>query len=123
MTLAALITMLLMVLWEIEMRHLGLQVGDLDDGRGYWTVERRRVDSGPRDSVVIVGDSRILFDTDLATWEKLTNTVPIQLGLMGTNAQLILHDLAQDTPCLKGRVGCRRVVKRKMRDRRDSETR
>src|SRR5262249_44585284 len=39
---------------------------------------------------------RILFDTDLATWQKLTGRRPIQLALMGTNAQLILHDLAAD---------------------------
>jgi hypothetical protein len=97
LTAAGLITLLLMVPWEIEMRHLGLEAGDLDDGRGYWTVERRRVDSAPRDSVVIVGDSRILFDTDLATWKKLTGALPIQLGLMGTNAQLIVHNLAEDT--------------------------
>jgi hypothetical protein len=89
-------TLVLMIAWEIEMRHLGLRAGDLDDGRGYWAVERRKVDSGPRDSVVIIGDSRILLDTDLATWERLTGRRPIQLALMGTNAQPILHNLAAD---------------------------
>ena len=78
------------------MRHLGLQAGDLDDGRAEWAVERRKVDSGPRDSVVIIGDSRILLDTDLATWQKLTGRRPIQLALLGANAQPILHDLAGD---------------------------
>src|SRR5262249_14382777 len=66
------------------------------DGRADWTVERRKVDGGPRDSVVIIGDSRILFDTDLATWQRLTGRRPIQLALMGMNAQPILHDLATD---------------------------
>ena len=89
-------TLVLMVAWELEMRHLGLRAGDLDDGRGYWAVERRKVDSGPRDSVVIIGDSRILLDTDLATWQKLTGRRPIQLALLGMNAQPILHNLAAD---------------------------
>jgi len=89
-------TLVLMVAWELEMRHLGLRAGDLDDGRGYWAVERRKVDSGPRDSVVIIGDSRILLDTDLATWQRLTGRRPIQLALLGMNAQPILHDLAAD---------------------------
>ncbi|MBZ5526243.1 MAG: hypothetical protein LAP21_28835 [Acidobacteriia bacterium] len=82
--------------WEIEMRRLGLRAGDLDDERGYWTVERRKVDAGPRDSVVILGDSRILLDTDLDTWQKLTGRRPIQLALLGSNAQPILHDFAAD---------------------------
>jgi hypothetical protein len=93
---AASATLALMLAWETDMRHLGLRAGDLDDGRGYWTAERRKVDSGPRDSVVIIGDSRILLDTDLATWQRLTGRRPIQLGLMGTNAQPVLHDLAAD---------------------------
>lgn len=93
---AASTTLVLVFAWEIEMRHLGLHAGDLDDGRGYWAVERRKVDAGPRDSVVIIGDSRILLDTDLATWQRLTGRRPIQLALMGMNAQPILHDLASD---------------------------
>ena len=96
LVIVASVTLVLMVAWELEMRHLGLRAGDLDDGRGYWAVERRKVDSGPRDSVVIIGDSRILLDTDLATWQKLTGRRPIQLALLGMNAQPILHNLAAD---------------------------
>lgn len=89
-------TLVLMVAWEIEMRHLGLRAGDLDDERGYWAVERRKVDAGPRDSVVVIGDSRILLDTDLDTWQRLTGHRPIQLAMLGTNAQPVLRDLAAD---------------------------
>jgi hypothetical protein len=89
-------TLILMVAWEFEMRHLGLRAGDLDDDRGDWAVERRKVDAGPRDSVVLIGDSRMLFDTDLDAWQRLTGRRPIQLGMMGSNAQPILHDLAAD---------------------------
>jgi hypothetical protein len=93
---AASVTLVLMVAWELEMRHLGLRAGDLDDGRADWAVERRKVDAGPRDSVVIIGDSRILLDTNLATWQRLTGRRPIQLGLLGANSQPILHNLATD---------------------------
>jgi hypothetical protein len=93
---AASVTLVLMTAWELEMRHLGLRAGDLDDGRADWAVERRKVDSGPRDSVVIIGDSRILLDTDLATWQRLTGRRPMQLALLGANAQPILHNLAGD---------------------------
>lgn len=93
---AASATLILMSAWELGMRHLGLHAGDLGDERGYWAIERRKVDTGPRDSVVIIGDSRILLDTDLATWQRLTGRLPIQLALMGTNAQPVLHDLAAD---------------------------
>lgn len=89
-------TFVLMFAWELEMRHLGLRAGDLDDGRAEWAVERRKVDAGPRDSVVIIGDSRILLDTDLATWQRLTGRRPVQLALLGANAQPILHNLADD---------------------------
>lgn len=89
-------TVVLVLAWEVKMRRLGLRAGDLDDGCGYWAVERRKVDAGPRDPVVIIGDSRILFDTDLVTWQRLTGRRPIQLALMGTNAQPVLHDLAAD---------------------------
>jgi hypothetical protein len=89
-------TLALTVAWEVAMRHLGLHAGDLDDGRTDWTAERRKIDAGPRDSVVIIGDSRILLDTDLGVWERLTGHLPIQLALMGTNAQPVLHDLAAD---------------------------
>jgi len=84
-------------MWEAGMRHLGLRTGDLGDEYGYWAAERRKVDAGPRDQVVLIGDSRMLFDTDLATWQRLTGRRPIQLGLMGANAEPLLHDLAADT--------------------------
>lgn len=92
----AVIAAVAMTAWEFEMRQLGLRAGDLGDGKAYWAVERRKVDSGPRDQVVIIGDSRILFDTDLATWQRLTGRRPIQLALQGTNARPFLHDLATD---------------------------
>jgi hypothetical protein len=82
--------------WELKMRSLGLQAGDLDDGKAHWAVERRKVDSGPRDQVVILGDSRILLDTNLRLWKNITGIQPIQLALQGTGARPFLRDIAED---------------------------
>jgi hypothetical protein len=92
----ALLVVTCMAGWEVQMRRLGLRAGDLDDGRPYWTVERRKIDSGPSEQVAIIGDSRLLFDTDLATWQAITGFRPIQLALPGTGAGAFLHDLARD---------------------------
>lgn len=82
--------------WELKMRSLGLRTEDIDDGKSYWAVERRKVDSGPRDQVVIIGDSRPLFDTNLDAWQQVSGIRPIQLALEGTPGNPFLHDLAED---------------------------
>jgi hypothetical protein len=89
-------TCVLLLGWELQMRHLGLRADDLGDGRDFWAVERRKVDSGPRDSVVIIGDSRILYGTDMNIWQRLTGRRPIQLARVAVNAHGFLHDLALD---------------------------
>jgi len=83
--------------WEWRMRSLGLHAGDLDDSKWHWSVERRRLESGDHDGVAIVGSSRILFDTDLDVWEKMTGRRPVQLALPGTNPRPLLADIANDS--------------------------
>ena len=46
--------------------------------------------------VAIVGDSRILFDTDLDRFEALTGTRPVQLAIHGTSALTLLEDAASN---------------------------
>jgi hypothetical protein len=89
-------------LWEWRMRALELAPGDLGVSESGWANERRRIDSEPV-QIAIVGDSRILFDTDLERFEKLTGVRPVQLALPGTNARPFLEDLADD-PNFKGIV-------------------
>lgn len=84
------------VAWELRMRSLGLEAGDLDDSKAHWAVERRKIAAGDYDDVVIIGSSRILFDTDLDVWEELTGRRPIQLALAGTNPRPMLVELADD---------------------------
>lgn len=83
--------------WEFQMRSLGLRAGDLDDGPSDWMAERRRLEAGDHDGVVIVGSSRILFDTDLDVWEEMTGRRPVQLALPGTNPRPLLADIANDS--------------------------
>lgn len=89
-------TFALMLGWEMAMRNLGLAAGDLDDDRDYWVEERRRLDRSPADSVVIIGDSRILFGTELSKWKELTGRRPVQLALPATSSLPFLRDLADD---------------------------
>ena len=70
-----------LALWESAMRRLGLEPGDLGDGKSHWSVERRKVETAVADPVVIIGASRILFASDLALFEKMTGHRPIQLAL------------------------------------------
>jgi hypothetical protein len=97
-----LVTTLVLVLsgtaaWEARMQAIGLKPGDLGDGPAHWAVERRKVDSAEPDDVVILGSSRILFDTDLDLFESQTGRRPIQLALPGTSPRQFLENLATET--------------------------
>lgn len=83
--------------WEWRMRGLGLLAGDLDDDKSAWAVERRKVAAGDYDGVVIVGGSRILFDTSLDVWQELTGRRPVQLAMPGVTGVPVLASLAADT--------------------------
>jgi hypothetical protein len=82
--------------WEWQMRALGLRTADIDDGKSAWVVERRKVDVDPRNSVVLVGDSRNLVDNNLDVWEQLTGFRPLQLSIAGLSPLPVLQDLADD---------------------------
>lgn len=86
--------------WEWRMRALGLEAGDLDDGPSFWAEQRRRVDVDGS-AIAIIGDSRILFDTDLNRFAALTGVRPVQLAIAGSNALPYLEDLA-DAPQFHG---------------------
>jgi len=83
--------------WEWRMRSLGLRAGDLDDGPSHWAVERRKLEAGDHDGVVIFGSSRLLFDTDLDVWEEMTGRRPIQLAMPGTNPRPYLARFADES--------------------------
>jgi hypothetical protein len=78
--------------------RLGLHAGDLDNSEVEWVKERARSEGA---AVAIVGDSRILFDTDLSRFQALTGVAPVQLAIHGTSALTLLEDVA-DNPNFRG---------------------
>src|SRR5688572_2585068 len=80
------------VAWEIRARSLGYAPG-LNDTSDLWADQREAVKP---DSIVLIGDSRMLFDTDLDVLEQGLGQRPIQLALVGSCAYPVLENLAND---------------------------
>ena len=86
--------LLLTVGWEWTARtNLGLRAGDIDDSPQAWGEARRAADLA---QVAIVGDSRILFDTDQVRFQALTGVKPVQASFVGTNSRTLLEHFAND---------------------------
>jgi hypothetical protein len=94
------LVVLLTSLWEWKMRTLELVPGDLGEGYDRWAELRRQVDKR-NVPVVIIGDSRILFDSDLDRATQLIGVRPLQLAIAGGSGLPILEDIASD-PHFKG---------------------
>ena len=82
--------------WELYWRSKGYEPG-LEDTKELWAVQRSRVDDATENDVVLLGDSRILFDIQLDPWEKETGVRPIQLASAGTTPLPAFHDLVEKT--------------------------
>jgi len=67
-----------------------------NDDKVLWATQRKRVYQPMDQATVFIGGSRIKFDLDIPTWEKLTGEKAVQLALVGTPARLTLRDLAND---------------------------
>ena len=85
-------TVLGTIAWEIRARSLGY-APMLNDTSDLWADWREKVQP---DSLVIIGDSRALFDLDLDALEQGLGHRPIQLALVGSCAYPILENLAND---------------------------
>ncbi len=87
-----LLTALATVAWEIRVRSWGYgpTLNDTDD---LWAQQR---DAVKPDSIVIIGDSRALYDSDLNTLERGLGQRPIQLAIVGSCAYPILANLVAD---------------------------
>ena len=103
-----LITLMALIGWEIYLRQTfyskvtGLKMS-YDDNEALWAYHRAMVYEPVDKSVVILGSSRIKYDLDIPTWEKLTGTHAIQLAVRGTDPRPMLEDLANDEK-FKGRL-------------------
>ncbi len=99
---ALLLFAVLMTGWEMYWRNYGAEPAYANSS-GSWSAQRRRIDEGEGNKLVLIGSSRVLFDTQLHVWEKLTGERPIQLALEGTSSVPVLEDLADD-PKFTGRL-------------------
>ncbi len=89
---AVLLTALGTAGWELLSRARGYGP-TLNDTSDLWADRREAVRP---DSLVIIGDSRALFDTDLDALEQGLGRRPVQLALVGSCAYPILENLAHD---------------------------
>jgi hypothetical protein len=81
--------------WELYWRGYGA-TPSYQNSDGSWAIQRRRLDHGEGNATVLSGSSRVLFDVDLDTWERLSGERPIQLALEGTSPTFLLEQLADD---------------------------
>jgi hypothetical protein len=88
--------------WETYWRDFGV-TPSTNNNDGLWAIQRRRIDAGEGTATVLVGSSRLFFDTRLAVWERLSGRRPLQLCLEGTSPLPFLQDLAAD-PHFTGRL-------------------
>lgn len=88
--------------WELHLRSTGIPLA-YDDGKELWSNKRARVYDPPEKTTVFIGSSRIKFDLDIDTWEKLTGREAVQLAEVGSSPMPILEDLGND-PKFHGRL-------------------
>lgn len=101
-TLTLIIVAAVVAFLEISLRNKGAQIS-YDDGPALWADKRAMVYEPSDKAVVFIGSSRIKYDLDIPTWEKITNIHPVQLAIEGSSPVPVLIDLANDTN-FKGRL-------------------
>ena len=100
--LAIMVTVIAIGCWELYLRNRNYPVSYNDDP-GLWSTTRKMVYRSNDEATVFIGSSRIKFDLDIPTWEKITGEKAIQLSFVGTSPRPLLDDLANDKN-FKGKV-------------------
>jgi len=92
---AVTLVLVFVIVWEWNSRQKGYETS-FDDSEALWANKRADVYQDPATSTVFIGSSRIKFDLDIPTWEKITGEKALQLALVGSSPQHLLYDLAED---------------------------
>lgn len=100
--LALVLVMAFMATLEVYWRNRGF-IPTHNDDKMLWAHKRKEIYKPAESTTVVIGGSRIKFDLDIATWEKLTGDEIVQLAIVGTPARPVLRHLAED-PNFKGKV-------------------
>lgn len=93
---------LFLTAWELTWRSKGYN-NSYDDNAALWAYQRARVYEPQEQTTVFIGSSRIKFDLDIPTWERLTGEQVVQLSIVGSSPFLLLQDLAND-PKFNGKL-------------------
>jgi hypothetical protein len=97
-----LLTLTFVFVWELFWRSKGFNISYNDD-EALWADRRAQVYQPADKATVFIGASRIKFDLDIPTWEKLTGEKAVQLSIVGSNLRPLLTDLADD-PNFNGKL-------------------
>lgn len=100
--LAVILVFATVALWELYLRQQGRGIS-YDDGGSLWAAQRKKVYKPIDKATVFIGSSRIKYDLDIKTWQKITGEDAIQLANVGSSPGLMLEDLAAD-PNFKGKL-------------------
>lgn len=93
--LALVLVITFMLIWEWYWRSRGFSPTYNDD-KVLWATARREIYKSVDQATVFIGSSRIKFDVDIPTWEKLTGEKAIQLAFVATSPRPVLLHLAND---------------------------
>ena len=100
--LALLLVIAFIVTWEFVWRSKGYGITYNDD-KNLWAHTRNSANEPVDKTTVFAGSSRIKFDLDIPTWQKLTGTKAVQLAIGGSSPIPVLENLAADKE-FKGRL-------------------
>lgn len=93
---AAVLSISALTAWELYWRSQG-KVPTLQNDKDLFAVQRAKLDKLTKDDYVIVGDSRIMFDVQLAVWETQTGKRPLQLAMCGTTPLPMFRDIVRNS--------------------------
>lgn len=96
---AFLLTLAIVICFSVSLELYWRQKGFVpshNDDKIIWAMKRKEVYLPADKATVFIGSSRIKFDLDIPTWEKLTGEEAIQLAVVGTSPRPVLRELAGD---------------------------
>ncbi len=99
---ALLLSFIVMLSWELHLRNSKVTIS-YDDNEAMWADKRALVYEPSDRTTTFIGSSRIKYDVDIPTWERLTGTKAVQLANVGSSPRAVLTDLAND-PNFKGNL-------------------
>jgi len=96
---AAILALILVIgftaFWEYYWRSRGFPIS-YEDNEALWAQHREQVYKPSDQSTVFIGSSRIKFDLDIPTWQKLSGEDAVQISFVGTTPLPVLENLAND---------------------------